>query len=202
MTKEQEIYFTSDLHFGHENIIKYCNRPFNSVEEMNEGLIELWNSVVDPNDTVWILGDLVMGRVNESLKHVERLNGFKVLFCGNHDRPWKKSEDSKWFKLYKRYLNTIIVDPSTQTHMLYGGLPVEFSHFPFPGSEENDNRYQEECPPDTGQWLIHGHVHDAWRQKGRLINVGIDAWAGKPVSSKELFELIGKEANLPRLEWT
>lgn len=78
-------YFTSDLHFGHKNIIKYEDRPFSSVEEMDEFLIYKWNSKVGKNDEVYILGDFgfVSGtRANELL---DRLNGKKFLIKGNHD---------------------------------------------------------------------------------------------------------------------
>ena len=82
------IFFTSDLHFYHGNIMKYCPkfRDFNDVNEMNEKLIELWNAVVGPEDTVYDLGDFAFCNKLKDLKSVaRRLNGSHVLILGNHD---------------------------------------------------------------------------------------------------------------------
>jgi calcineurin-like phosphoesterase family protein len=78
------IFFTSDHHFDHANIIKYCNRPFLSVDEMNEEIVKRWNQVVDANDTVYYLGDFSLGKGSVE-KFVPRLNGEKYLVMGNHD---------------------------------------------------------------------------------------------------------------------
>jgi calcineurin-like phosphoesterase family protein len=80
------IYFSADHHFNHENVIKLSNRPFNNVEQMNNELIILWNSVVKPEDLVFYLGDFGFGR-KESLKEIcTKLNGHKILVRGNHDK--------------------------------------------------------------------------------------------------------------------
>lgn len=78
------IYFTSDLHFGHKNIIRFDNRPFNDIEEMNKVLIENWNKVVSNIDTIYILGDMFWYKTDT--KHIlQQLNGRKILIKGNHD---------------------------------------------------------------------------------------------------------------------
>ena len=83
------IYYTSDLHFGHKNIIKYENRPFESIEDMTEGLIERWNNKVTNNDVVYILGDFALKNsyMNKAkiLECFKRLNGYKYLVPGNHE---------------------------------------------------------------------------------------------------------------------
>lgn len=79
-------YITSDTHFGHANIIKYCQRPFASVEEMDETLISNWNSVVKPADCVYHLGDFSLGKAENVAKYLARLQGRIVLVRGNHDR--------------------------------------------------------------------------------------------------------------------
>jgi calcineurin-like phosphoesterase family protein len=79
-------FFTADHHFGHARIIELCDRPFSSIEEMNETLIDKWNAVVKPGDTVWHLGDVAMGPITQSLSLISRLNGHKYLVPGNHDR--------------------------------------------------------------------------------------------------------------------
>lgn len=79
------IFITSDTHFYHTNIIKYCNRPFESVEEMNEKLIENWNNVVNKYDTVYHLGDFCIGDRKQITETAHRLRGNIKLIKGNHD---------------------------------------------------------------------------------------------------------------------
>lgn len=80
-----KIYVTSDTHFNHANIIKYCNRPFKNIDEMNEMIIEKWNKIVDKDDIVYHLGDFGFGS-KESLQEIfNRLNEKKYLIMGNHD---------------------------------------------------------------------------------------------------------------------
>ena len=83
----RNVFFTSDTHFNHTNIIKYCARPFGSVEEMNREMIARWNSVVGPEDTVYHLGDFALGKPSEWPAILRQLNGAaKILIRGNHDR--------------------------------------------------------------------------------------------------------------------
>lgn len=79
----KEVFLISDTHFGHANVIKYSERPFVSVEEMDEALVDLWNSMVGPKDKVYHLGDVAMGKPH--IATMGRLNGDKVLIKGNHD---------------------------------------------------------------------------------------------------------------------
>ena len=86
---------------------------------------------------------------------------------------------------------------------LAGGIEVRLCHFPYEGDSGERDRYVEERPVDDGRWLLHGHVHETWRQRGRMINVGVDAWAGRPVSEQRLVELIQSGAtDRDPLEWT
>ena len=84
------IYFTSDLHLGHANIIRHCNRPFSSVEEMDETLIRNWAKRVKANDTVYVLGDLMFRNQKSPEEYLSRLKGKKHLIIGNHDKDWIK----------------------------------------------------------------------------------------------------------------
>lgn len=84
-SNEQRILFTADTHFGHRNIIRYCNRPFYSVEEMDETLINNWNKVVDKEDVVFHLGDFAVGGAALWSNLLQRLNGKVYLIMGNHD---------------------------------------------------------------------------------------------------------------------
>lgn len=84
-----KVFVTADTHFGHKNIISYCNRPFNSVQEMDDAIVEKWNSKVGINDTVFHLGDMLWGRddnVKEAIDLIYSLNGKIYLIPGNHDK--------------------------------------------------------------------------------------------------------------------
>ena len=94
-------YYISDLHFGHENIIRLCNRPFKNVREMDETLIKNWNSVIKPEDEVYILGDLIFRASKAPADYFSKLNGKKYLIKGNHDKinyQWKPYFE--WIKDY------------------------------------------------------------------------------------------------------
>ena len=82
---DKNIWFTADLHFGHKNVIGYCNRPFANVSEMNSKLIKNFNKTVGKNDIVYILGDLSFLNTKSTKEIVSHLNGFKFLVKGNHD---------------------------------------------------------------------------------------------------------------------
>lgn len=200
-------WFSSDLHLGHANIIRYCDRPFADVDAMNRGLVERWNAVVAPADTVWVLGDVAMGRISESLPVVGSLNGTKHLLSGNHDRCWpglgEKADDGE-----ERYLDagfaTVrhgeidieVVGASGRSRTLHA------CHFPYEGDSQDEDRYPGARPDDLGAWLLHGHVHEVWRQHGRMINVGIDAWGGEPVPADTILDLVeaGEHDHTP-LAW-
>jgi len=92
------IFFTSDHHFGHYNVIKYCNRPFTSVQQMDEIMILKWNETVLPEDEIYYLGDFAMKSFLVP-KILPRLNGRKYLIMGNHDRCFKGNSD-KWNQFY------------------------------------------------------------------------------------------------------
>ena len=80
-----KIWFSSDLHLGHNRSFIYAPRGFNSIEEMNEAIIERWNSVVGADDDVYVLGDLMLGDNEKGLDCIERLNGKLHIVLGNHD---------------------------------------------------------------------------------------------------------------------
>src|SRR5690606_30041888 len=80
------VFFTADTHFGHSGIIGMCNRPFENIEHHDRALIENWNAVVEPDDTVWFLGDFAYRTRPQNIRRIfDMLNGTKHLICGNHD---------------------------------------------------------------------------------------------------------------------
>ena len=194
-------WFTSDTHFGHTNIIRYSNRPFKDVNHMNEEIIRKWNSVVSPEDTVYHLGDVALGKIDDSLACVGRLNGTKILVDdGNHDRPFMSRGKTKFGYWFDRYLEVFqFIIPAGQCPT---GVDALISHYPYDGDHFEKDRYADERLPDNGRVLIHGHTHAEYEKmgdnarvsrskKGSLqIHVGMDAWGYYPVPSSTVAELI------------
>jgi calcineurin-like phosphoesterase family protein len=177
------LYFTSDQHFGHANIIRLARRPFPDLDRMHEWFVEMWNWLVEPDDVVWVLGDVALGRLDESLEVIGGLNGHKVLVPGNHDRCWSGHRNPSKHEAYLDAGFDEILDGDQVLRV--AGQNVKVSHFPYRGTGERGDlpqRYAEHRPVDEGGWLLHGHVHERWRIRGRQINVGVDAWAGHLVS--------------------
>lgn len=191
------ILITSDLHFGHVNILKYepSRReylgmgPTDGVPEMNEALVELWNRQVVEEDVVYLLGDVAMGKLPENLEYVRRLNGIKFLVPGNHDRvhpmTFKGVEKAAmWDKAYK---DVGLLDIGIGPHeVAFGGVRCIVSHFPSSGDHSTDERYPQWRPPQTDQPLVHGHIHSMWRTRGNQFNVGIDAWNGQFITPEDI----------------
>ena len=187
-------WWTSDHHFGHRNIITYCDRPFEDVDEMHCALVDNWNAEVNDDDEVWVLGDLVLQQSSVNLMtHVSRMKGRKILVPGNHDACWQGH--TKGVRKVAQYLNLggfeeIIDRPEP---VIIAGEEVQMSHFPYRDDRPDrphPERFTEWRPTDTGRWLLCGHIHDLWRQQGKQINVGVDAWEFAPVSEDVLAEII------------
>lgn len=192
----RNIWFTSDLHLGHARIIELCKRPFADVDEMNNVIIKRWNNVVQPDDTVYVLGDVALGTITESLALVTQLTGNKLLVPGNHDRVFsayrKGGPRPQDVQIYKDAGFTILPE---RIRVLRGeSHPYEeaylLCHFPYAGDSHENDRYVEHRPPDKGNWLIHGHVHERWQVNGRQINVGVDVWDFAPVPITKIREIV------------
>lgn len=182
-------WFTADLHFGHTNIITYSDRPFSSVEEMNAAIIDRWNDTVAPDDAVFVLGDVCMGKIAETLPLCELLNGTKTLVPGNHDRCW--TGHRKVGPWPDRYRDVGFFIEENQFRMeLRPGLVAHVCHFPYVGDSHDTDRFDQHRPTDDGSWLLHGHVHEKWRVNGKMINVGVDVWDFTPVSLEQILEVI------------
>ena len=187
-------FYTADLHFGHANIIKHCNRPFDTVEAMDRALIENWNTIVGDDDEVWVLGDVTLNV--RHLPLVRELRGKKQLVAGNHDlchrmrSRWARFEglyldagfENVWTRgVFRRHYLSNVVDPS-----VLQVVTVDLAHLPYHGDSQERDRFDEWRPRDEGRVLLHGHVHDRWRVAPRQVNVGVDVWGFTPVSRTEL----------------
>lgn len=177
-------FFSSDMHYWHYNCIKYCNRPFTSVEEMNAAMINNWNSVVKPEHRVLILGDFSFAKTQDTTDILKQLNGHKTLLMGNHDWKWTRT------KYLKCGMDEVIRDSWVQTE-IEGLGPVTISHFPYsePGTTQ-DQRYLDKRPQNYGGWLLCGHVHHHWKTRNKMINVGVDVWDFTPVALDQIKELM------------
>jgi len=156
------IFFTSDTHFGHNNIIKLSNRPFSSVEEMNEGLIERWNDVVGAEDIVYHLGDFSLKNPKQ---YVERLNGKINLVFGNHDKDSRKKTD-------------LFENSSEISEIEVGGQMIVLCHYAM--KVWNKSHY--------GSWHLYGHSHGSLPDDVNSLSfdVGVDCWNYRPISFDEV----------------
>lgn len=180
----QQVWFTSDTHFGHRNVLQFCSRPFNSVSEMQSRLIENWNHVVSDQDIVFHLGDFSWWDSNKEIKKLcSKMNGKQIyLVPGNHDleKGWREVPDR--VTILSSVVQLWIRDESGDTLIFKAIL----SHYPL----MTWNKREEGVPN------LHGHLHgckgngrdgkgnsDAnlpfhWNQ----LDVGVDVWDYKPVN--------------------
>lgn len=177
------IFFSSDQHFWHRNVIDFCQRPFASIENMNEGLIVRWNARVSKEDTAYVLGDFGFCGSTELKRIVPLLNGQKHLVMGNHDWKYKAT---RWLEFgFESACESAAIKAQVP-----GGVLL-LSHFPYAGSGDHmeQERYTDKRLHDNGHFLLHGHVHCAWKRKKNMVNVGVDVWDYAPVSLTEIEEL-------------
>lgn len=169
-------WFTGDTHFGHGNIIKYCKRPFKTLEEMNETLVVNWNSRVKKDDTVYVNGDFSFknskgGKAGEGMTHKssywqDMLNGIKVFVGGNHDKN----------NSTKTIIHRIILK--------YGHHYINMVHNP----KDYDDRFQINFIAHVhNRWKFRRIFHPTYNQYTDLINIGVDQWAFRPVSFEEIY---------------
>lgn len=182
-------FVTSDNHFGHFNVIAYSNRPFTSVDEMDKEMIRRWNSVVGPQDRVFHVGDFAFLNKEKATEVLSKLNGIKILIKGNHDGNAKRMLEIGFSEVY----NTYEVDLAEQK--------VLMCHYPYrPSQEEIDNseykiKNVQSRPEDKGGWLIHGHVHNLWKFRNKMLNASVENWNYTPVSFSELERIIKENPN-------
>jgi len=176
------IYFTADTHFGHGNIIKLCNRPFESGKEHDWELIERWNSLVRPEDTVYHLGDFGFGSPNFLSSIRERLNGKIHMVWGNHDKRQKRKKISHLFDTVQDYLEITVQEPAEPKPK-----KVFIVMFHYPILSWNRKHY--------GSIQLHGHYHNAALPflLKNTVNVGVDNWNFFPVSYEQIKSFLARE---------
>lgn len=186
------LYLISDTHLGHRNIIKYCDRPFNSLEEMNSTIISNWNEVVGYDDVVLFGGDLAMTKPEKAIEYARKLNGNMVILSGNHD------DFDKWRTPYP-------VLESEYFDYNYFGEKYEFYYTHWPPrynskTERKDSRVQPHYtkPPEWfDNWVIHGHTHNNdlknfpfINNEEKTINVSSEVINYTPLEINDLIKII------------
>ena len=187
------IWFTADTHFGHENIIAHDSRPWSTVVEMEEGIIENWNAVVQPEDTVYHLGDFTMGgKYGTLLRILGKLNGKIHLIKGNHDKPMRQlahnfENPEEVARPKGDYQLKRILVPDMDARG--GTQQIYLCHF-----------LLESWPSSHyGAWHLHGHAHGRAKERHLRLDVGLPAVAGKgfgwrPISYEEIKTHIAKQS--------
>ncbi len=168
-------WFTSDLHLGHANIIKYSNRPFSGVEEMDSTLITNWNTKIQQYDHVWFLGDFCFADLEKGQSYLDRLNGVKHLIRGNHDKTgvqlkgWASIDDMVEIKVNKQWI--------TLCH--YAMRVWNKSHH--------------------GTWHLYGHSHGSLPDDSNSLSfdAGVDCHNYMPLSFDDVGRIMKKKTWKP-----
>lgn len=177
-------FYTSDTHFNHDTIRRYCSRIYGSVEEMNESLIRNWNAIVKPEDTVYHLGDFGFGKVEQLWRIRQRLHGNICLITGNHDRLVGDSAFDRMFGFVMPYYEQKIEDEEMDHRQT-----IVMCHYAF---EVWNKRH-------FGSWHLHGHSHGTLHSpdyQARL-DVGVDSNGMAPLSYDEVKHIMTKKAFKP-----
>jgi calcineurin-like phosphoesterase family protein len=145
-TDPSKLYFTSDLHLHHDNIIKYCSRPFKDVDEMDKTIIDNWNNTIKDNDIIFILGDFCWRMGSSSIRwYLDNLTGKKIVLLGNHDKN-EKAFISKVEAIYDGIVNIRVQDKDASE----GYQRITLCHYPML------SWYQSH----RGAWQLFGHMHN------------------------------------------
>ena len=176
----KEYFITSDHHFFHNNIIKYTDRPFDNVDEMNERMIEIWNSVVKPGDEVLHLGDLFFNSrgYDKAKEIISRLNGTIDLLKGNHDRFTKK----KLHEVGIRNVGNFLIKGKILFSHYY---IIQDPKYPHHGVDKTKEYFEN----NGCEVVFHGHRHSPnpkeWKNH---FNVCVDLHEFKPLNLMEVLE--------------
>lgn len=165
-------YFTADTHFGHANILKYCNRPFDDVAQMNATLHLHWNSKVKAKDDVWVLGDFSFLPLEQTEKLARSLNGNIHLLLGNHDKGILRLKSSGAFASMHEGIFELPLDMHR----------VVLCHYPMLSWNRSFH----------GSYHLHGHTHGTvpFDPKVRRLDVGVDCHDYTPISWDEVDALL------------
>ncbi|MDE0303994.1 MAG: metallophosphoesterase [Albidovulum sp.] len=173
-------WYTADTHFGHDNIIRYCKRPFKSSREMDAKIVANIRNCVAEDDDLWIVGDFAFGKNSRDKIYLneifEALPGRKHLVVGNHDGP--KTLELPWETIEK--LVEVKDGSGKSKHTLCHYPMVTWNGF------------------NRGALQLFGHVHDKWLGSRKSINVGVDVWGFGPIKFEDI---AGRASGLPEIKY-
>lgn len=177
------MWLTADQHFCHERIIELANRPFSSLQEMNETMINRWNWVVRSGDLVYHLGDFCLGNSVQAQEIFGQLSGqiHVLAYPWHHDKRWLvESMHSKEGPVVLEPPMVVLRIPEIKLDN--HALRITLCHYPMARWEASH----------YGAWHFYGHAHETIPEvRNKSINVGVDAWGFYPVSLEELEERLG-----------
>ena len=195
------IFFTSDWHIGHHNVIKFSKRPFRDVDHMSKVLINNYNAIVPPNGVCYFVGDMGLCKADTLTKVVNQLNGTKVLLVGNHE--------SRVNSMYSKGFDVVLYG----ARIKIAGEMVDVTHCPLRGIKREDttgmrgsdgtenwhkeNKHVDFSVDNKGQFCLHGHIHSPNNGKstkisGRQFDVGVDANDYRPIAIGRIESWIAK----------
>lgn len=174
------LFFTSDTHWGHDNIIKYCSRPFQNVHEMNKAMTDRWNEVVPKDGIVFHLGDLAFRGKSDFKEYIEALNGTIYITPGNHD-GFKDLVNSRRFVAVDSIMDLLVLDDEMED----GNQKITCCHYPMHSWNQSHR----------GAWQLFGHHHQAFKSANLLqLDVGVEGHKYYPWSYTEVKDFLTKRA--------
>ena len=180
LEEARDIWLYSDPHYGHKNILRYCNRPFISVEKMNETLLANYKKVVNEKSLVYFLGDMSFGRQERKEQTCkwwcEQLPGTIVTYIkGSHDHGIRPT-----MTVLPKNVQKVLLEDYIQV----GDIVFKLTHEPIYRDPQKEYNYD---------WLLHGHVHDkqpVMNVSNRSINLSVEVTNYTPISLYEIVERI------------
>lgn len=172
--EKDKIFFTSDTHWGHTNVIKFNNRPFKNTFDMDEGLIQNWNDTVPHDGVVFHLGDVSLCAPARTESILNRLNGKIYLIVGNHEKSvLRKSTTRDRFEWIR-----------DKYELKVGKQLIVLCHYAHRVWNKSHH----------GSWHLYGHSHGSMEDKawGKSMDVGVDCWDYKPISYTEVERVLSK----------
>lgn len=189
---KNKIWFTADTHFKHKNIIRYCNRPFESIEKMDEAIIKNWNDRVSQDDIVYHLGDFALVKSDaEIVNLLKRLNGYIKFLSGNHDKVMKNFFN---IPIYKKEFYYKIENLGNYHEFKIEDNFITLNHY----AQIIWNKKHH------GAWCLCGHSHynlELVRKDndgiGKILDVGVDGNNFTPYSYEEIKKIMEKKSIFP-----
>lgn len=195
MSRLKKIFFTSDWHIGHANVIKFDNRPFVDLDHMHKVLVNNYNSSVGENDICYFLGDMGLTNSGTLKSVIQQLNGTKILILGNHDKGLNSMYDAGFDAVINAVTMYIANERVTLSHCPLPGLFREDATG-MRGAQVGENwhgefRHLEYIVPNEGQFHLHGHIHSpnggrSQKILGKQYDVGVPSNNYRPVSISQI----------------